>query len=185
MPLDGRHNRPTHAAEPGMTCSAVAVVTVARLERVRRRNRVKASSTTVQGRDEENVVPLLEFVRLLALELPVRVVNENENSGAAGVRVSLVPRAFGAWLGVWLGVHSHVVVKHKQLLPRVLHDVLAEVVNQVGYRDGLPVARHGGYVDLVLPLVREEHLKPAAFHSVSATVVPHHSNLVKISELLS
>lgn len=53
------------------------------------------------------------------------------------------------------------VVQDEQLFPAVLHDVLAEVVYEVGDGDGLAVLVVGGDGELVLPLVREEHLEAA------------------------
>jgi hypothetical protein len=38
----------------------------------------------VEGRDEEDVVPWLEDVDFFALELPVCVVDENEDAGTSG-----------------------------------------------------------------------------------------------------
>jgi hypothetical protein len=54
-----------------------------------------------------------------------------------------------------------VVVQHKELFPAVLHDVLAEVVDEVGDGDGLAVLVVGGDGELVLALVREKHLEAA------------------------
>jgi hypothetical protein len=57
------------------------------------------------------------------------------------------------------GERIHVVVQHKELFPAVLHDFLAEVVDEVGDGDGLAVLVMGGDGELVLTLVREEHLE--------------------------
>lgn len=59
----------------------------------------------------------------------------------------------------WLYVH--VIFKDEEVLPTILHDVLAEVLYEVGDGDGLAVLVVGGYCELVLPLVREEHLQAA------------------------
>lgn len=48
----------------------------------------QASLAAVKSRDEENVIPVLQLVRLLPLELPVGVVDEHEDAGAAIIRVS-------------------------------------------------------------------------------------------------
>lgn len=53
------------------------------------------------------------------------------------------------------------VVQDEQLFPAVFHDVLAEVVDEVGDGDGLAVLVVGGDGEFVLPLVREEHLEAA------------------------
>lgn len=57
--------------------------------------------------------------------------------------------------------YVHVVVEHEELFPAVLHDVLAEVVDEIGDGDGLAVLVVGWDGELVLALVREEHLEAA------------------------
>lgn len=53
------------------------------------------------------------------------------------------------------------VVEHEELLPAVLHDVLAEVVDEIGDGNGLAVLVVGWDGELVLALVREEHFEAA------------------------
>lgn len=53
------------------------------------------------------------------------------------------------------------VVQDEELFPAVLHDVLAEMVDEVGDGDGFAVLVVGGDDELVLPLVREQHLEAA------------------------
>lgn len=57
--------------------------------------------------------------------------------------------------------YVHVVVQDEELFPAVLHDVLAEVVDEIRDGDGLGVLVVGGDDELVMPLVREEHLEAA------------------------
>lgn len=57
--------------------------------------------------------------------------------------------------------YVHVVIEHEELFPAVLHDVLAEVVDEIGDGDGLAVLVVGWDGELVLALVREEHLEAA------------------------
>lgn len=45
--------------------------------------RIERSLATVKSRDKENVVSALQLIRLLALELPVGVVDEHEDARAA------------------------------------------------------------------------------------------------------
>lgn len=67
------------------------------------------------------------------------------------------------------GGYVHVVVEYEEVLPAVLHDVLAEVVDEVGDGDRLAVLVVGGDGELVLPLVREEHLEAAPEESQHGT----------------
>jgi len=59
--------------------------------------------------------------------------------------------------------YAHVAVEHEHVGPRVLHEVLAEVVDEEGNGGGLATRVGGGQVDCMSALVVEEHLEsPAA-----------------------
>lgn len=55
--------------------------------------------------------------------------------------------------------YVHVVVQNEELLPAVLHDVLAEMIDEEADGDGLAVLVMGGEGELVLPLISEQHLE--------------------------
>ncbi len=145
-----------------------------------------AGSAAVQGRDKEDVVTRLDLVGFLALELPVGVVDENQDAGAA-VSVS------GEWFNLdrqleqrsYAGktrqdnirrekkdktrqdngqeLDAHVAVEHEHVGPRVLHQVLAEVADEEGNSGRVAARVGGGQVDGMAALVVEEHLEsPAA-----------------------
>ncbi len=57
---------------------------------------------------------------------------------------------------------AHVVVEHEQIPPPVLHDLLTQVSDQGCHRHGLATWISSRQVELVLSLVREEHLQSAA-----------------------
>lgn len=45
----------------------------------------------MQRRDKQNVVTALDLVRLFALKLPVRIIDEDQDSWAAGRRLAMLP----------------------------------------------------------------------------------------------
>lgn len=52
--------------------------------------------------------------------------------------------------------HVHAVVKNEHISPRILHEVVAEPGNEIGYIGRLSVMSPGWYGDFMLSLVREE-----------------------------
>lgn len=75
--------------------------------------------TTMQRRDEHDVVVFLQLVLVLALELPVCFVDENEDAWPAFVPlVSICVFPDGA-------IDLHCVVENKQFLTRIFHKFVA------------------------------------------------------------
>lgn len=70
------------------------------------------------------------------------------------------PRVLRLWLVGFRYVH--VIVQDEELLAVVLHDVLAQVVDEVRDCHGAAMVVAGGNGQVVVALVREEHLQPAA-----------------------
>lgn len=69
--------------------------------------------------------------------------------------------------------YVHVVVQDEELLAIVLHDVLAQVVYEVSDCHGAAMAVAGGNRQLVVALVREEHLQPAPETSCQLSIHLH------------
>lgn len=125
----------------------------------------------MQRRDKQNVVTALDLVCLLTLELPVRIINQDQDSRTAARRSEMLlsrRRGRGVYVstcrcgagdvgagnaGDQLDVYVHVVLEDEELLSRVLHDVLAEVLYEEGDGHRLAVMVVGGDGELVKALV--------------------------------
>lgn len=108
----------------------------------------------MECRYKEDVVALLHLVLILALQLPVCLIDEHQDprppfKGQHVFRCLLTS-----------GLHG--VVQDKKFLPMVFHGVLAEVPDQKGYVRGLAVVVLGRQGNGVLALIGEEHLQASA-----------------------
>jgi hypothetical protein len=115
-------------------------------------------SSSVKCRHEHDVVALLHLVLVLAFQFPVCFVDEDQYTGPSGV---ICQKA----LIEFLDKYSHCVVQNKQLLPRVLHDMIAKMSHEesnICRRTRLILSGQG---EVVLLLVGEEDLKAAAARS--------------------
>lgn len=89
----------------------------------------------MKRRNEDNVILLLKFVILLAFELPISVVDEDQDSRSSVAqgqpdRVTLYSHAM-RW-------NVHVAFQNEQFLPLILHVVLHQMTQEVA--DSWPAA---------------------------------------------
>lgn len=66
----------------------------------------------------------------------------------------------------------HVTVKYEHLLPGILHQLLTEIVDEPADRDWLPVRILSRDFNLMLALIREEHLQATPWHGSISLSAP-------------
>lgn len=95
----------------------------------------------MQSRDKDNIISRLHFIFLLAFQLPIRVVDENQNSrppALFSVRLSstmnlpmqVIEDSFCGWIFnpsivLFVGGGLHCIIEDKHIFARILHEVVA------------------------------------------------------------
>lgn len=110
----------------------------------------------VQRGYEQDIVSLLNLILLLALELPVCLVDEDQNAR---------PAATGNQSGDKLAFpeHLHGIIQYEHVFSRIFHDIIAQMPHQICHIRGLARLISCRYVQRQFALVLEEHFQASAF----------------------
>lgn len=99
-----------------------------------------ATSASMQSRDKDNIISRLHFIFLLAFQLPIRVVDENQNSrppALFSVRLifyylpmQVIEDSFCGWIFnpsivLFVGGGLHCIIEDKHIFARIFHEVVA------------------------------------------------------------